>query len=188
MKRGKIVLFCLLMVVCFTAGDWLTASAEDTKSTLIGTPKCKVCHKSEKRGDQYSVWEKSAHAKAFEVLATEEALAVAAEKGLGNPQEAPECLVCHTTQAFLGDVGLDPKGKYTAEEGIGCEACHGAGSEYKSNKVMKDPDAAKAAGLIMPGKEQCLECHNEKSPTYKEFDFETRWAEIKHPKAAPEEG
>ncbi len=29
-------------------------------------------------------------------------------------------------------------------------------------------------------KAQCLTCHSEESPTFKEFDFAKRWAEIKH--------
>ena len=32
--------------------------------------------------------------------------------------------------------------------------------------------AAKAAGLLMQGEEHCVKCHNEKSPTYKEFKYE----------------
>ena len=37
------------------------------------------------------------------------------------------------------------------------------------------------AGLLIPDEATCLECHNEQSPTYREFDFEKRWAEIAHP-------
>ncbi|MEK7813421.1 MAG: cytochrome c family protein [Candidatus Desantisbacteria bacterium] len=72
-------------------------------------------------------------------------------------------------------------------EGNGCENCHGAGSEYTEiMQKIKDakkaePDAEKklvAAGLILPGRTDvvsnksklvCLNCHNEKSPMYKEF-------------------
>jgi hypothetical protein len=78
------------------------------------------------------------------------------------------------------------KSKYDPSEGIGCEACHGPGSEYKSMKVMKDTEASMAAGLVLPPEDHCLQCHNENSPTYKPFDFEKRWAQIAHPKAEPE--
>ena len=102
------------------------------------------------------------------------------EQGLGNPWEEAACLKCHATQAFLG-AELAAKTKYTDEEGVGCEACHGAGSAYKSKKVMKDHDAAVAAGPLMELESNCVMCHNEESPTFKGFDFEKRWAEIAHP-------
>jgi len=154
-----------------------TALAEDP--TLIGAPKCKMCHKK-KTGDQFKIWSESKHAGAFETLKSEAAVAVATEKGLGNPWEEPACLKCHTTQAFLS-AGLDPKTKYVDEEGVGCESCHGAGSAYKKKKIMKDRDAAVAAGLKLEGEANCVMCHNEESPTFKAFDFEERWAEIAHP-------
>jgi len=147
--------------------------------TIIGVPKCKMCHKA-KTGDQFKIWSESKHAGAFETLKSEASLAIAAEKELGNPWEEPACLKCHTTQAFLG-AELAAKTKYVIEEGVGCESCHGAGSAYKSKKVMKDHDAAVAAGLKLEGETYCVMCHNEESPTFKAFDFEARWAEIAHP-------
>jgi len=149
---------------------------------IIGAPKCKGCHKSS-TGDQWKIWTESAHAKAFETLASEQAGEIAAAKGMGNPQQEDACLKCHTTRASLGSgVVVSEKGSYTDSEGVGCESCHGPGSEYKSKKVMVDPVAARAAGLVMnKTADGCTQCHNEDSPTYKGFDFETRWAEIAHP-------
>ena len=37
---------------------------------LIGAPKCKACHRA-KTGDQWQIWTESAHARAFETLASE---------------------------------------------------------------------------------------------------------------------
>jgi hypothetical protein len=53
-------------------------------------------------------------------------------------------------------------------------------------KVMKDHAASVAAGMTeykdaADIEKQCRTCHNEESPTYKEFDFAKRWEEIKHP-------
>jgi len=42
---------------------------------------------------------------------------------------------------------------------LDCEACHGPGSEYRSLKVMKDPEASRAAGLVDPSPEFCGRCH-----------------------------
>jgi len=149
---------------------------------IIGTPKCKACHKA-KTGDQWKIWTQSAHAGAFETLASGEASKIAADRGLGDPRQEGFCLKCHVTRAFLG-VGavVSEKGKYADNEGVGCEACHGPGSGYKSQKIMKDPQAARAAGLVMiKAAETCIACHNKESPTFRGFDFEQRWAEIAHP-------
>ena len=149
---------------------------------LVGAPKCKSCHKT-KTGDQWKIWTESKHAGAFATLASEAALKIAAEKGLGNPQEEAACLKCHTTGGFLGEeVVVNAKGKYVPDEGVGCESCHGPGSDYKSKKVMADPAAAKAAGMLREKTEAaCTKCHNDSSPTFKGFEFEERWAEIAHP-------
>ena len=90
---------------------------------------------------------------------------------------------CHVTKASLGtETVVNQKGKYADSEGVGCESCHGPGSDYKSKKVMVDPEAARAAGLVMIGNaDGCTQCHNEESPTFKGFDFDKRWAEIAHP-------
>jgi hypothetical protein len=146
----------------------------------IGVDGCKMCHKMKKTGDQYDKWLNSAHAKAYEVLASDEAKAVATKAGVeGNPQEADQCLSCHVTAHGVDAARLDKK--YKVEDGVGCESCHGPGSAYKSKKVMEDQTAAVAAGLIVPTEETCKTCHNEKSPTYKEFDFAKAKAQIAHP-------
>ena len=174
MKKILTVL-ALLAVVAMAAS---VASAGD-EYTIVGVKKCGMCHKA-KTGDQLGIWKKSKHAHAYETLKGEEAIAIAKEKGLGNPWEEAECLGCHTTQHFTG-AKLAAKSKYVIEEGVSCEACHGPGSAYKSRKIMKDHDAAVANGLVLPDEKFCLKCHNEKSPTFKGFDYKERWAEIAHP-------
>ena len=155
---------------------------------IVGAPKCKACHKA-KTGDQWKIWTESAHAGAFETLADDEALRVATDMGLGNPQQEEACLKCHATSAILGStVPVSEKGAYSDSEGVGCESCHGPGSDYRPRKIMADPDAARAAGLVMDNTANaCTSCHNEESPTFKGFDFEQRWAEIAHPVPGGEE-
>ena len=58
---------------------------------IIGAPKCKTCHR-EKTGNQWQIWTESAHARAFETLASEESKKIAAENGLGDPQHEVACL------------------------------------------------------------------------------------------------
>lgn len=42
---------------------------------------------------------------------------------------------------------------------LDCESCHGPGSEYKSLAVMKNPEKARSAGLVIPDGRFCAKCH-----------------------------
>ena len=176
-------------LLCFFTFSFI-CDAQDAVASheIIGAPKCKTCHKA-KTGDQWRIWTESAHARAFETLASEESKKIAGERGLGNPQTEENCLKCHATGPSLGSGAVvSEKGKYSDAEGVGCESCHGPGSDYKSSKTMKDPEAARAAGLVVnKSAEGCTQCHNEESPTFKGFVFEERWAEIAHPIPTAEE-
>lgn len=185
MKKQLSVVLFLTMIGGLMLG---MAQAAAAGHEIIGAPKCKGCHKA-KTGDQWKIWTESAHAGAFETLASGEARKIATEKGLGDPQREDACLKCHATRPSLGaGAVVSEKVKYADSEGVGCESCHGPGSGYKSNKVMKDPAAARAAGLVMiKTADGCTQCHNQESPTFKGFDFEKRWAEIAHPVPAEEE-
>jgi len=178
MKR---ILFLLTLLLAFSS---TTLLSQAKKPQYVGSKKCKMCHMSKKRGDQWNKWLNGPHAKAFTILATEEAKAVAKKAGVsGDPQKSPKCLECHVT-AF--DAPASAKAAtFKQDEGVGCEACHGAGSLYKSMKVMKALAAGtqdpKAVGYVKPDESTCKKCHNEKSPTYKPFNFAERAKEIAHP-------
>jgi Zn finger protein HypA/HybF involved in hydrogenase expression len=158
--------------------------AEEPESSYTGAKKCKMCHKSEKSGGQFLLWESSSHAKAFEVLASEEAVAAAEKLDLGDPQKAAECLQCHST-AFAVIEEMDDH-KITLEEGVSCESCHGAASRYVGMKTMKGITAgeieAASVGLLKPTEKTCRTCHRpEGNPFHKEFDFEKAAKMIAHP-------
>jgi len=122
----------------------LVAPAVLSAPTHVGAEKCKPCHMPE-----YETWMKEPHAGAL-------ISAKAAD------DYSPACLRCHATAAS------------EALPGVQCEACHGAGSEYKTMSIMKDKPKAIAAGLIEPTEKVCVRCHNKRSPTFKEFN----WAEM----------
>ena len=150
-------------------------------NTYVGVETCAMCHKTEKQGSQLSIWQNSAHSKAFETLKTEKANQIAAEKGFKTPAvETPECLKCHVTGYNL-DASMLGK-KFKVEDGVQCETCHGAGSAYKDMKVMKDKDLAVKNGLVMHEKLEnfCIGCHNVESPTYVDMDINEAWQKIKH--------
>ena len=152
------------------------------KARHVGTLTCAACHKGPAMGYQYSKWRMSAHARAYAVLATDEAKRIAREQGVeGDPQTSPACLTCHTTayhRPTEGDMEV-----YSVYEGVGCEACHGAGSHYYPEAIMRDTRAAKAAGLKDVTRQTCLDCHEDAHD--KLFDYDQALKTIAHPKEAP---
>jgi hypothetical protein len=66
---------------------------------------------------------------------------------------AEKCKMCHKVQYDSWAAS-----KHAAAK-LDCEGCHGPGSDYMKMSVMKDPAAAKAAGLIVPDKAACAKCH-----------------------------
>ena len=173
-------LLALFITIALCVAYILPLLAADAQ--YIGAKKCMMCHKSEKRGDQWGKWSEGPHAKAFETLKNEQSQQIAKEMGIDDPTKADKCLKCHVTAH--GVPAAQKADSFDPTEGVGCEVCHGPGSLYKSMKVMKalyageqDP---KEVAFKKGSKETCLECHNEESPTYKPFDFEKRWAEIEH--------
>jgi len=132
----------ILIVLIVTLALTAIAVANPAASTFVGEAKCKMCHKI-----QHTSWAATKHAKAFQSLKPAE-------------QKDPKCVNCHVTN------------NDAAMPGVQCEQCHGAGSAYMNMKVMKDPAAARANGLIEANKALCEKCHNKQSPTFKGFNFD----------------
>jgi len=171
-------IFWLTIVSVFCVSGYALAGSSHK---YVGVKKCAMCHKSESKGNQYGQWLSSGHSKAYEKLASPQALESAKKKGVtGNPQDAPECIKCHVT-GFGEDAGLFTE-SFVKTDGVQCETCHGAGSDYLGLSVMKDKAKAVAAGLIIPTKEACVKCHNPESPNYKEFDYDKYYSKIAHPR------
>jgi cytochrome c peroxidase len=177
------VINVLLPVVCLVFVS-MHARAEDKKDGFkyIGVKGCAMCHQTEKQGKQRDIWQKSKHSEAYKTLTTAKANEIAKAKGLTKPAaESPECLQCHVImETKLVEKTFDMK------DGVQCETCHGAGSAYKTITIMKDKAKSIAAGMTeykddAAIEKQCRTCHNEKSPSYKEFNFSEMWEKIKHP-------
>ncbi len=123
-----------------------------------GSIACAKCHQGSMMGYQYSRWRMSAHARAYAALATMQAQDVAKEMGVTeSPQKSQACLTCHST-AGNPEPGRSLE-SYTPAEGVGCEACHGPGSEYSPQAIMMDKRAAVASGLKPVTPETCMPCH-----------------------------
>ncbi|MBI5867666.1 MAG: cytochrome c3 family protein [candidate division Zixibacteria bacterium] len=161
MKKIGIVLAIVACVALVTGPAWgqdstkTTTTETKTKTTTtttttaakhqyVGETKCKMCHKAE-----YESWMTTKHAKAWASLKPEE-------------QKKAECNECHMTGKTASDSIL---------VNVGCESCHGPGSDYKAMNTMKNAKLAAEAGLMPITEETCTRCHNKKSPNFKEFDF-----------------
>jgi hypothetical protein len=159
---------------------------------FVGVKKCKTCHRKEGIGNQHGAWLDTKHATAFETLAGEKATEWAAEAGVDDPQTDGKCAKCHVTAYGVPAERLSTS--FKREDGVQCEACHGAGKDYRKKKIMIDRDLAISKGLISPPKEEgCRTCHNDDSPAWRPdrytledgtktgFDFEQAKKAIEHP-------
>ena len=154
------------------------------QNKYIGVKGCAMCHKTEKSGKQFDIWQKTKHAEAYNTLSSPKALEIAKAKGIANPAEAKECLECHTLGKTV-DASLFEK-SFDIKSGVQCETCHGPGSAYKNMTIMKDKAKALEAGITdfkdaATIEAFCKNCHNAQSPSYKEFKFAEMWDQIKHP-------
>lgn len=162
MLRARRHVFGLLAVLAGLLGAVPRAGAADR----VGSDTCKSCHAA-----AYESWRASAHAKAAEALSPAQ-------------QQDVRCIHCHApdlaravqeSAAFQGDRSLA-----TAELGVGCEACHGAGQYYSASYVMRDAELARAVGLTDPGQKSCLACHTADAPSLTPFDFAAKVQLIDH--------
>lgn len=185
-----------LMVVALLVGS--VAHAQDAKPEYIGSDQCKVCHNKKPEGAQYDVWKQMKHAHAFESLQSDAAKKIASDRGLAKPpHEAPECVKCHVTAYDLEKMEVPAKIK--PADGVQCESCHGPGSNHLADgrdvmfKKKKAAEIDWMANLKKIEEADCLQCHNEESPTWNSeqftkedgtkvgFDFEQAKALIAHP-------
>jgi len=97
-----------------------------------GSESCKTCHEYE-----YGKWSRNVHAHAYAILERE------------GSQFDPECVTCHV-------VGMDYESGFISEQktghlkNVGCENCHGPGSEHiKTGGIV---------GFTGP-KSACIDCH-----------------------------
>lgn len=157
----------LMMVISLVLLGGKAVLAQDFE--YIGAAKCKMCHNKEATGMQYKKWAESAHANAYKTLASAKSLEIAKKKGIENPQKDPKCLKCHATAAHVKKSLV--QASMTIEEGVSCEDCHGPGSVYKSNAIMKNRAQALKSGMVIPNEKTCVRCHNPESPTYKPFNY-----------------
>lgn len=134
-------------------------------ATFSGSPSCAECHP-----ETFANWQKSGHARAFDSLVREES------------EADPSCIKCHV-------VGFGEPGGYLrsmAEERrlvqVGCESCHGPGSQHievRRTGLLNpgEPVYLKMRGV---GEGQCIQCHY--GEFSRPFDWKKFWPLIEHGK------
>ena len=129
---------------------------------FVGSSNCASCHPK-----AFDVWSKSGHAHAFDSLVRK------------NSDADPSCISCHV-------VGFREPGGYMrttrAEHlrGVGCESCHGPGSEHVRLRLAAKPGEEILMKMRPVGQGQCIQCHY--GEFSRPFDFETFWPDIDHGK------
>ncbi|MFH1109407.1 MAG: cytochrome c family protein [Planctomycetota bacterium] len=189
-------------VATATAVALTVVGGEGGSYTYIGANKCKKCHLPEHKS-----WAKTKHATALQALQPSQATESKAKHNLDPNKDYSKdatCVACHT-------VGFGKPGGYAipdaADEkavkeskdlaGVGCEACHGPGSEYSKlhEEIMKSKrkykvDEMYAVGMKKVDESVCLTCHNDKNPTFDKtakFDFAKEKDENTHEHTPPKQ-
>lgn len=131
-------------------------------ATYVGSTACKDCHAKD-----YEIWQKSGHGHAFQTLQK------------SGADADPHCISCHT-------VGFGKPGGYRRPMGsssltdVGCESCHGPGSEH----VAKYRDGKPTNFRFRPvGPGDCTSCHY--GEFSRPFEWDKFWPNVAHGKNLP---
>jgi formate-dependent nitrite reductase cytochrome c552 subunit len=204
MKLNRLT-WTLVPVACAAVGFWswsgsskaaasdesigaavLLGTAAGETPQYVGSKSCKKCHSK-----VHKSWAKTKMGQALETLKPGNATEAKEKHGLDPNKDYSQddkCLKCHTTGhgepgGYEIPAADDKKAVKKAKSlaGVGCECCHGPGSEYvkifkeiqKSKRTYK-PEELYAVGMRKVEEAVCTSCHNADSPTVeanKPFDF-----------------
>ena len=165
MSRPSAVLIILLAV------GWLAGPAV-AQDVHLGVKSCgsSGCHgqvassSSPVLLNEYVTWQKyDKHATAYKVLLEPRSKRIAANLGLKNAHEAKICLDCHADNIPENQRGP----QFVLEDGVGCEACHGAGSgPWMGLHLGGSPHATNIENGLVPLEDPvvragiCHDCHH----------------------------
>lgn len=111
--------------------------------------------------NEHTIWLRAEkHSAAYLSLLGERPRAIARSLGLGAPEEARECLDCHADNAAARGE------RHQLEDGVGCEACHGAASSWLKTHASSNRTHARnlEQGMYptdepLARAELCVSCH-----------------------------
>jgi len=170
--------------------------ATNPKATFAGSDSCMQCHKE--HDTSWATWAGSKHAQAYAALEN-----IANKPGLRNFDS--ECIRCHVV-GFDHNSGFVSKEKTPLLRNVGCESCHGPGSEHNANPKNKAlalelspwkidgkgmmPAVAKLTAnppvkldqqetqIMLRVDRICQTCHNAENDPH--FKIEVYWPKIAH--------
>jgi hypothetical protein len=142
-----------------------TPGFPDDGIAYVGSEACATCHQA-----IFDSWSKTAHAHALPTLVKK------------DYEWDPQCIRCHVVgweRADLDDLwSRRASGFHTPDAtpslgGVGCESCHGPGSEHVKEPYRKDlwkPYRTPGArNWVDVGRAGCMRCHDtDNSPTFGE--------------------
>jgi hypothetical protein len=137
-------------------------------ATYVGTATCSSCHPSATK-----VWSGTGHAQAFSTLVQAEADA------------DPNCIGCHTV-GFGTPSGYRREFKAAKLVDVGCESCHGPGSQHLAERSAGSDVLFHFRKL---GRGDCQKCHH--GEFSRPFDYDQFWPLVQHgkePRGAPTSG
>ena len=167
-----------LLLVGLLAG-WLAAATAaepplpvDDERVHMGVASCanSVCHgaviphvDTDIGHNEYTIWSRrDPHSQTYRDLFRDDFVAITRKLGLGPPHREPRCLACHGSNVKAEFRGS----KFSLEDGIGCETCHGGAENYLASHTA--PGATRADNInnglyptddIIVRARLCLACH-----------------------------
>jgi hypothetical protein len=114
---------------------------------FVGSDSCRECH-----AERFAAWEKTKHAKAFQVLVSK------------NRQYDAECIMCHSL-AFECDDGKIALGNVEKFNNVQCESCHGPADIHLATK------GEQSFGPL-PTRDACLKCHTPERSGEEGFEYQ----------------
>jgi hypothetical protein len=168
------ILLCAILSFGNSRVDRAEAATRVAAGEHLGVASCagSTCHGRQEgdgavvRQDEILRWQDEssqagAHSRAWRVLGQPRGLAIAAKLGIGDPQKSGECLGCHADPA--PNHGM----RWTASDGVGCEACHGAASApwLTNHYAVGATHASNVQNGLFPidqpsaRADRCLDCH-----------------------------
>jgi hypothetical protein len=123
------------------------------KPVLVGSATCGACHP-----ESLAVWQKTKHPNAYKALMNE------------GKQYHLDCVGCHVS-GWQERGGVCRVDKTVGREEVGCESCHGPGSQHLTLPTK--------ATILKPSKETCVKCHDHENSPH--FDFDTWLPRVKGP-------
>lgn len=132
--------------------DTVTTGNSGLTGKFLGAEACSLCH-----SNLHEQWSKTNHAGALETL-----------EAIGQGSNSA-CLVCHTV-GYGQPGGFVDRATTNTLAGVGCENCHGAGLDHRSNVADKNMRPPKSISASV-----CGQCHNDAHhPTFEE------WSDSEH--------